>query len=128
MIRRPPRSTRTDTLFPYTTLFRSGNNCHNNSPLLEIIEFFFESLRETACTTCANAFAKPQFVPGVGADREPLQHMLWLATFPAPLHLPARRSDRSCVFRRATKHRACGFGRNHTTKQERTPTPASTRP
>src|SRR3546814_3918404 len=33
MIRRPPRSTRTDTLFPYTTLFRSrppatpGGNC-----------------------------------------------------------------------------------------------------
>src|SRR3546814_9294198 len=26
MIRRPPRSTRTDTLFPYTTLFRSATN------------------------------------------------------------------------------------------------------
>src|SRR3546814_10827785 len=26
MIRRPPRSTRTDTLFPYTTLFRSGGD------------------------------------------------------------------------------------------------------
>src|SRR3546814_7139021 len=26
MIRRPPRSTRTDTLFPYTTLFRSTEN------------------------------------------------------------------------------------------------------
>src|SRR3546814_13871881 len=26
MIRRPPRSTRTDTLFPYTTLFRSESN------------------------------------------------------------------------------------------------------
>src|SRR3546814_19712743 len=26
MIRRPPRSTRTDTLFPYTTLFRSWGN------------------------------------------------------------------------------------------------------
>src|SRR3546814_8947800 len=25
MLRRPPRSTRTDTLFPYTTLFRSHN-------------------------------------------------------------------------------------------------------
>src|SRR3546814_8645114 len=25
MIRRPPRSTRTDTLFPYTPLFRSGH-------------------------------------------------------------------------------------------------------
>src|SRR3546814_2966750 len=27
MIRRPPRSTRTDTLFPYTTLFRSTAGC-----------------------------------------------------------------------------------------------------
>src|SRR3546814_7993252 len=27
MIRRPPRSTRTDTLFPYTTLFRSQAGC-----------------------------------------------------------------------------------------------------
>src|SRR3546814_10500376 len=26
MIRRPPRSTRTDTLFPYTTLFRSSDS------------------------------------------------------------------------------------------------------
>src|SRR3546814_21180974 len=26
MIRRPPRSTRTDTLFPYTTLFRSDDH------------------------------------------------------------------------------------------------------
>src|SRR3546814_13252844 len=26
MIRRTPGTTRTDTLFPYTTLFRSGNN------------------------------------------------------------------------------------------------------
>src|SRR3546814_16311897 len=30
MIRRPPRSTRTDTLFPYTTLFRSDP--HSMSP------------------------------------------------------------------------------------------------
>src|SRR3546814_8342014 len=28
MIRRPPRSTRTDTLVPYTTLFRSGRHNH----------------------------------------------------------------------------------------------------
>src|SRR3546814_8752371 len=27
MIRRPPKSTRTDTLFPYTTLFRSDGVC-----------------------------------------------------------------------------------------------------
>src|SRR3546814_2089590 len=30
MIRRPPRSTRTDTLFPYTTLFRSP--CPRTAP------------------------------------------------------------------------------------------------
>src|SRR3546814_3439290 len=31
MIRLPPRSTRTDTLFPYTTLFRSpGRNAHRS--------------------------------------------------------------------------------------------------
>src|SRR3546814_3042644 len=30
MIRRPPRSTRTDTLFPYTTLFRSDGAAHRD--------------------------------------------------------------------------------------------------
>src|SRR3546814_8836592 len=32
MIRRPPRSTRTDTLFPYTTLFRSPSASHMPLP------------------------------------------------------------------------------------------------
>src|SRR3546814_16687644 len=32
MIRRPPRSTRTDTLFPYTTLFRSVHRCARADP------------------------------------------------------------------------------------------------
>src|SRR3546814_8382055 len=42
MIRRPPRSTRTDTLFPYTTLFRSlsAANAHSThsppAPLLYV--------------------------------------------------------------------------------------------
>src|SRR3546814_8619209 len=31
MIRRPPRSTRTDTLFPYTTLFRSSIGAERRS-------------------------------------------------------------------------------------------------
>src|SRR3546814_4823108 len=36
MIRRPPRSTRTDTLFPYTTLFRSGIfNCRHRGVALD---------------------------------------------------------------------------------------------
>src|SRR3546814_12438470 len=32
MRRRPPRSTRTDTLFPYTTLFRSARRIGNIQP------------------------------------------------------------------------------------------------
>src|SRR3546814_2244802 len=32
MIRRPPRSTRTDTLFPYTTLFRSSAAVRRRRP------------------------------------------------------------------------------------------------
>src|SRR3546814_12548259 len=32
MIRRPPRSTRTDTLFPYTTLFRSVDEAPAANP------------------------------------------------------------------------------------------------
>src|SRR3546814_6731932 len=40
MIRRPPRSTRTDTLFPYTTLFRSQDRV-----LQEIARLAFSDLR-----------------------------------------------------------------------------------
>src|SRR3546814_13139876 len=35
MLRRPPRSTRTDTLFPYTTLFRSKVAAANKAALRE---------------------------------------------------------------------------------------------
>src|SRR3546814_11246201 len=36
MIRRPPRSTRTDTLFPYTTLFRSGVARRRHQPVVVV--------------------------------------------------------------------------------------------
>src|SRR3546814_1477363 len=38
MIRRPPRSTRTDTLVPYTTLFRSETVAFGGGELLRIVE------------------------------------------------------------------------------------------
>src|SRR3546814_6054527 len=40
MIRRPPRSTRTDTLLPYTTLFRSRNGFQfiAKEPVLQVAE------------------------------------------------------------------------------------------
>src|SRR3546814_17265112 len=42
MIRRPPRSTRTDTLFPYTTLFRS----HRASVALGRVDVEHHRLRQ----------------------------------------------------------------------------------
>src|SRR3546814_14453128 len=46
MIRRPPRSTRTDTLFPYTTLFRS---------LHFLLETVFAGLPDDARLLCVGA-------------------------------------------------------------------------
>src|SRR3546814_10065251 len=39
MIRRPPRSTRTDTLFPYTTLFRSRTRLIRDLAIGELKQF-----------------------------------------------------------------------------------------
>src|SRR3546814_16608681 len=37
MFRRPPRSTRTDPLFPYTTLFRSAARCPKEASCADIV-------------------------------------------------------------------------------------------
>src|SRR3546814_8257816 len=49
MIRRPPRSTRTDTLFPYTTLFRSyfGYDVNGDGDLLDSIRVLAPSETNT---------------------------------------------------------------------------------
>src|SRR3546814_5753495 len=38
MIRRPPRSTRTDTLFPYTTLFRSDGMARRQKNMAAVLQ------------------------------------------------------------------------------------------
>src|SRR3546814_8511903 len=48
MIRRPPRSTRTDTLFPYTTLFRSLLQRDAETPIYRIAEAV--NLSPSACS------------------------------------------------------------------------------
>src|SRR3546814_3820283 len=44
MIRRPPRSTRTDTLFPYTTLFRASGRRPGEmkESILDVLLYLFE--------------------------------------------------------------------------------------
>src|SRR3546814_20711417 len=52
MIRRPPRSTRTDTLFPYTTLFRSDRSGQAVAPVLakrSVLHAVPQPAHATAC-------------------------------------------------------------------------------
>src|SRR3546814_21143049 len=45
MIRRPPRSTRTDTLFPYTTLFRSRIDAEDDEEVHLPLHLAIDALR-----------------------------------------------------------------------------------
>src|SRR3546814_6047567 len=59
-MRRPPRSTRTDTLFPYTTLFRSFGALGHVEP--QALAFCFESAARG--TAAAGARLEIRVVPG----------------------------------------------------------------
>src|SRR3546814_11528440 len=52
MLRRPPRSTRTDTLFPYTTLFRSPERQHAHQPVpQEAVDFSMDRVAKLEART-----------------------------------------------------------------------------
>src|SRR3546814_3875871 len=57
MIRRPPRSTRTDTLFPYTTLFRSKHCCAALPKAARTLNFRSVPASRTAVDARAARFA-----------------------------------------------------------------------
>src|SRR3546814_21015583 len=58
MIRRPPRSTRTDTLFPYTTLFRSADVAGN----VEVVVVVDDLLHRHAARIAFNRFFRALLV------------------------------------------------------------------
>src|SRR3546814_14104198 len=74
MIRRPPRSTRTDTLFPYTPLFRSGVDEAQAHPLAR---------PEERGPVVARAMAVDE--KGVGRTRH-VRHIGWVHQHLAPVH------------------------------------------
>src|SRR3546814_5485365 len=72
MIRRPPRSTRTDTLFPYTTLFRSIKvlaarleGCDAKA-LREAVDRLKQQLGDTVVVLAGASGGKAALVAGVG--------------------------------------------------------------
>src|SRR3546814_16103779 len=87
MIRRPPRSTRTDTLFPYTTLFRSQNltlevRAGNRAAQLLYQRFgfvpagirkgYYVETNEDAIVMWANDVATPEYAERLAAIEDAL--------------------------------------------------------
>src|SRR3546814_19283781 len=73
MIRRPPRSTRTDTLFPYTTLFRSCYGLTGSSLSLSEIRMMPPITAATARTAMIQLEppSRPFFFETAEAERAP---------------------------------------------------------
>src|SRR3546814_8909899 len=78
MIRRPPRSTRTDTLFPYTTLFRSLIGTYDLKTVMKVscvqfalffVDFWFQLARWIDSTILDALYGW-----GFGADRRSEEH------------------------------------------------------
>src|SRR3546814_5872732 len=86
MIRRPPRSTRTDTLFPYTTLFRSGMACIHIPEGLNIFQppgkhlVMQSRVKGRDCgfsSACSARFPEPGFLPlWPGTARKSCDHLV----------------------------------------------------
>src|SRR3546814_14298787 len=82
MIRRPPRSTRTDTLFPYTTLFRSVGTSRSTAPdqmrlLAGAGDEAAQQGRGARARPCARTRLRRRAQYGIlsaGADRELFRH------------------------------------------------------
>src|SRR3546814_16266389 len=63
MIRRPPRSTRTDTLFPYTTLFRS---LRRSGGCCEMVVEHAHGLRQRRGPNAKSSLHKAHLAPDAG--------------------------------------------------------------
>src|SRR3546814_7847433 len=98
MIRRPPRSTRTDTLFPYTTLFRSApvRGCitfaatvdgqkvqtledFEDEPLMNLIRSCFSEAHGLQCGFCTPGMlliARDMILRGAAGTSDEIRHGL----------------------------------------------------
>src|SRR3546814_12636059 len=72
MIRRPPRSTRTDTLFPYTTLFRSA---YKGGIIAPGINLSLDALVAAATKLPKIAIAPPENRSVIGRTTEAQMHI-----------------------------------------------------
>src|SRR3546814_12671468 len=88
MIRRPPRSTRTDTLFPYTTLFRSDIDDNNERAVRAKLQFQLSDrfqIKLTADYSRADDAQAPHFAGTAPNNAPPLGVTLLGGTVPTRL-------------------------------------------
>src|SRR3546814_20837516 len=109
MIRRPPRSTRTDTLFPYTTLFRSPQSLEDEISLFQCkaVQPDEESGRRAAAVLSCIVVSKRSYQEGLigvilqqpdrGFPRLTPELKVGLALWPSTISLDARRVGEECV-------------------------------
>src|SRR3546814_6881264 len=83
MIRRPPRSTRTDTLFPYTTLFRSRTPSPPRRP--------YRLHVQSGCQFHRRSSPGPQSPAKASAQHD--RQNPWRTFCEPPLHSRCRRSE-----------------------------------
>src|SRR3546814_14980099 len=120
MIRRPPRSTRTDTLFPYTTLCRSAAQAASGKAAAIAIQRWFMTLspfhqhrRSSGATRIAHRFGRGTLAiiaahQRLAASRKPEQHQ------PVPgLALAAEFEIGDDAVRAAVAHPGEEIGRAH---------------
>src|SRR3546814_6243688 len=72
MIRRPPRSTRTDTLFPYTTLFRSLVRLGTLAAVMAVLDVL---LRVVPRATTGGHRDRHEQAGDDGADQHAAEHL-----------------------------------------------------
>src|SRR3546814_12104881 len=96
MIRRPPRSTRTDTLFPYTTLFRSMSQ--EDTGRLGYAKYYFDnSYLPHGVATPAHvcALRTQRMLEHDGLPRSAMQNLVLAAYHHAQQHPTAARHGRT---------------------------------
>src|SRR3546814_9397576 len=108
MIRRPPRSTRTDTLFPYTTLFRSARQPAHMDAICAH-DIFGWNFPDVGRQKFLVGFAIPRVLLNISGAKKHVRRML-LAVIPKqqgfePLKMSLLK--RSAVLGHAATNRAC---------------------
>src|SRR3546814_2387661 len=92
MIRRPPRSTRTDTLFPYTTLFRSRFETYFCYYRIAGLQTVGESILRRRYQRCEEIYAPSESMAAVVHELRMSRHIaIWSRGIDRQLFHPGRR-------------------------------------